>query len=179
MTALPGLYFSDHKGDSGRHRHREPHLVRDRHASTQAYDAERRQRGENNTGNDPDFALRRRSRTPPRYRRQPTRALRARGCASWISLSRRRGSFCIARRSSRRSASGVWGGNRLQSGSAVMMRPKISVVLSPSKARWPVNISKRTHPNAKISVRRSTALPFACSGDIYPAVPITVLVLRL
>ena len=42
---------------------------------------------------------------------------------------------------------------------------------SPSKARFPESISKSTHPNAKISVRRSTARPFACSGDIYAAVP--------
>ena len=40
-----------------------------------------------------------------------------------------------------------------------------------SKTRFPVNISKSTHPNAQMSVLLSTALPRACSGLIYAAVP--------
>ena len=42
---------------------------------------------------------------------------------------------------------------------------------SPSKARRPVSISYSTQPNAQMSLRLSASRPFACSGDIYAAVP--------
>ncbi len=42
---------------------------------------------------------------------------------------------------------------------------------SPLKARCPVSISKSTTPNDQISARLSTALPRACSGAMYAAVP--------
>jgi hypothetical protein len=53
-----------------------------------------------------------------------------------------------------------------QSGSVFTIAPRISVVSSPSNAREPASISSSTQPNAQMSVRRSTALPFACSGDM-------------
>jgi hypothetical protein len=45
-----------------------------------------------------------------------------------------------------------------------MMAASVSVTSSPAKARRPVNISNRTHPNAQMSARRSTAFALACSG---------------
>ena len=42
---------------------------------------------------------------------------------------------------------------------------------SPANARLAVSISYSTHPNAQMSARLSTALPRACSGDMYAAVP--------
>ena len=47
-------------------------------------------------------------------------------------------------------------GNRVQSGSRCITRDRISARSSPSKAGFPVSISYSTHPNAKMSVRRST-----------------------
>ena len=41
-----------------------------------------------------------------------------------------------------------------------------SFLSAPAKARVPVSISKSTQPNAQMSVRLSTALPSACSGDM-------------
>ena len=41
----------------------------------------------------------------------------------------------------------------------------------PSNARLPVGVSKSTQPNTQTSLRLSAGLPFACSGDIYAAVP--------
>src|SRR5262249_3139855 len=61
-----------------------------------------------------------------------------------------------------------------QAGSRARTDARTSVVSSPSKARFPVNISKSTHPNAHTSLRLSAGRPFACSGDIYAAVPRSV-----
>ena len=47
----------------------------------------------------------------------------------------------------------------------------MSETSSPSNARRPVSISYSTTPNAQTSARRSTALPRACSGAMYAAVP--------
>ena len=41
-----------------------------------------------------------------------------------------------------------------------------SVIVSPSNACRAVSISKSTQPNAQMSVRESTSLPRACSGDM-------------
>ena len=41
----------------------------------------------------------------------------------------------------------------------------------PEKAGFPAIISYSTHPNAKISLRASAALPCNCSGDMYCRVP--------
>ena len=45
------------------------------------------------------------------------------------------------------------------------------VTSSPRNAGRPLSISYSTQPNAQMSVRRSTALPLACSGLMYAAVP--------
>jgi hypothetical protein len=50
----------------------------------------------------------------------------------------------------------------------------ISVTSSPPNARRPTNISNSTQPNDHTSVRSSTGLPLACSGDMYAAVPRTM-----
>src|SRR5437764_13783508 len=49
----------------------------------------------------------------------------------------------------------------------------IDIAFCPRKARLPVTISYSNVPNEKISERGSTRLPWACSGDIYAAVPNT------
>ena len=51
------------------------------------------------------------------------------------------------------------------------MAARISEASSPVKARWPLRASKRQAPKANTSVRLSMAWPFACSGDMYAAVP--------
>ena len=43
--------------------------------------------------------------------------------------------------------------------------------MSPPKSARPVSISYTTQPKAHTSLRLSTALPLACSGDMYAAVP--------
>jgi len=45
-----------------------------------------------------------------------------------------------------------------------MIAAIISVIESPPKGRRPLSISKSTTPNAQMSARLSTPLPFACSG---------------
>ena len=42
---------------------------------------------------------------------------------------------------------------------------------SPRNNRRPASISYSTTPNAQMSARLSTGLPFACSGAMYAAVP--------
>jgi hypothetical protein len=49
--------------------------------------------------------------------------------------------------------------------------PITSVAVSPVNSRCPVSISYRMQPNDQTSARRSTGLPRACSGLMYPAVP--------
>ena len=86
--------------------------------------------------------------------------------ASPISRSRCRESLVRLRRSRSRTNGGTDDGNALQSGSRSRIAAMVSVVVSPPKARRPVSISKSTQPNAQMSVRLSTALPRACSGDM-------------
>ena len=66
---------------------------------------------------------------------------------------------------------GVAAGSSEKSGSRSRIAAITSDDVSPSKARRPVSISYSTQPNAQMSVRLSTALPRACSGDMYGAVP--------
>ena len=66
---------------------------------------------------------------------------------------------------------GVGVGSFVQSGSRSRITAIVSDVVSPPNARRPVSISYSTHPKAQMSVRLSTALPRACSGDMYGAVP--------
>jgi hypothetical protein len=46
--------------------------------------------------------------------------------------------------------------SRVEVGSRERMAAIVSLAVSPEKLRRPVNISKRTHPNAHMSARRST-----------------------
>src|ERR1041385_6288929 len=80
-------------------------------------------------------------------------------------------SFRKQRRNSDATAGGGSGGNALQSGSPFKTLASISVTVSPSNAFFPVSSSYRTQPNAQMSLRLSTGLPRACSGDMYAAVP--------
>src|SRR5262245_16783935 len=66
---------------------------------------------------------------------------------------------------------GVVVGRSAQSGSLVITYAMVSDTVSPENVCRPESISKRTTPNDQISARRSAALPLACSGDMYPAVP--------
>ncbi len=66
---------------------------------------------------------------------------------------------------------GTSAGSLSTSGFVWTMAPRTSVTVSPSKALRPPSISNSTHPKAQMSARRSTGLPRACSGLMYPAVP--------
>src|SRR5215510_14539895 len=66
---------------------------------------------------------------------------------------------------------GTEGGSARQYGSPRSTAASVSDTSLPSNARLPVSISNSTHPNAQMSLRLSAGRPFACSGDIYAAVP--------
>ena len=91
--------------------------------------------------------------------------------ASAMSCSRCFGSFCRQRPRSRRTRGGTPAGRAAKSGAVFRTAASRSETVSPSKSRRPVSISKRTTPKAQMSARLSTALPRACSGDMYAAVP--------
>ena len=91
--------------------------------------------------------------------------------ASAMSARRRLRSRSSTRRRSRRTGSGVSGGSAFQSGALLSTATSTSATSSPSNARRPVSISYSTQPNAQMSLRLSTALPRACSGLMYAAVP--------
>ena len=93
--------------------------------------------------------------------------------ASPMSRSRFFRSRSRQRRRRRRTLGGVSEGKAVQSGSCRSTEASTSDTVSPSKQRLPVSISYSTAPNAQMSVRLSTGLPRACSGDMYAAVPIT------
>src|SRR4029078_1119317 len=80
-------------------------------------------------------------------------------------------SFARQRLSTVRTAIGTPGGSALQSGSSREIETMVSVMSSPPNAHFPVSISHKTHPKAHTSQRLSAGRPFACSGDIYAAVP--------
>ena len=69
------------------------------------------------------------------------------------------------------SAAGVSFGSLDQSGSFVRMSEIVSETVSPRNAIVPVRHSNRRQPKDQMSVRRSTGLPRACSGERYGAVP--------
>src|SRR4029453_11691320 len=103
---------------------------------------------------DPDTAASSSIRTSPAWRR------------------RRATSLLRQRRTSRLTDSGVSRGSAAHSGSRVSTPAMASDTLSVAPiARRPVSISKITQPNAQMSVRSSSALPRACSGLMYAAVP--------
>ena len=58
-------------------------------------------------------------------------------------------------------------------GSSLRIALMVSAGVAPWKARLPDSISYTMAPRAKMSERASTACPRTCSGDMYPAVPIT------
>src|SRR5678816_3007157 len=80
-------------------------------------------------------------------------------------------SFSMHKRIRRRMDVGVSAGTQVQSGSRCRTRERISAVFSPANACCPVIISYSTEPKEKMSLRRSTLRPLACSGDMYAAVP--------
>jgi hypothetical protein len=86
--------------------------------------------------------------------------------ASPTSRRRVRGSRSRQRSSKSLTEGGVPAGSRLQSGSVLSTAASVSLTVSPTKRRVPVSISKNRTPKAHTSVRRSTGLPRACSGDM-------------
>ena len=66
---------------------------------------------------------------------------------------------------------GVFAGSAVQSGTSFSTAASTCDVVSPPNTCRPVSISRSTTPNAQRSLRLSTALPAACSGDMYAAVP--------
>ena len=67
--------------------------------------------------------------------------------------------------------SDVSAGSSDQSGSFLTTASSTSGVVDPTNALLPASISYSTAPKEKISLRRSTGRPTACSGDMYAAVP--------
>src|SRR5262249_9210996 len=56
-------------------------------------------------------------------------------------------------------------------GSAARMAAIVLAVVLPLKAGFPVIISYKSEPSAKISERTSASFPSTCSGDMYWKVP--------
>src|SRR5207245_1898452 len=79
--------------------------------------------------------------------------------------------FARLRSRTARSRGLSFAGSRLKSGSLFRTDARISDVVSPEKVGSPVSISYKMQPNENTSLRASTAKPFACSGDMYAAVP--------
>ena len=75
------------------------------------------------------------------------------------------------RRRRSRIAGGVSRGSLSKSIGPRSTSASVCEIVSPSNRRWPVSISHSTTPNDQISARLSTALPAACSGLMYAAVP--------
>jgi hypothetical protein len=98
---------------------------------------------------------------------------------SWTLTSdmcwkRRSGSFRRHSRISRSSASGIPGISSLGAfGWSLTPAASVSDTVFPANARRPVTISYSTAPKLNTSLRASTVPPVACSGDMYPAVPVT------
>ena len=90
----------------------------------------------------------------------PSRAI----LASPMSRSRFLESRSRQRFSSLTMLGGVAGGSSFHSIGARRTDASVSETVSPSNARFPVNISKRHAPNDQMSARRSTFVPRACSG---------------
>ena len=108
------------------------------------------------------------SRSFPRAPRGRTRGRRA----DW---KRSAGFFSRQCRTSRSSSDGIFAPETSGSGgSSFRIAFIVSIAESPLNARRPVSISKRTHPNAKMSDRASAGCPLTCSGAMYPTVPRSV-----
>ena len=91
--------------------------------------------------------------------------------ASAISRRRRSRSLSRQRRSVRSTSAGSSGGRASQSGSSFNTAAMDSAGVAPGKARWAHKSSKSTHPNAQMSVLRSSVSPRTCSGLMYGTVP--------
>ena len=88
-----------------------------------------------------------------------------------MSGSRSFSGFRRHRRSVCRTWAGTTAGSASKSGSRWSTFESVIDTSSSSNARRPTSISKRTQPNAQMSLRLSTVLPRACSGLMYAAVP--------
>ena len=90
-------------------------------------------------------------------------------CAVWKRFS---GSFERHVAMARSSAGGVMGAiDETDGGFSLRIAPMRLAWLFPSKAFFPVAISKRTAPRAKMSLRASASPPSSCSGAMYWNVP--------
>jgi hypothetical protein len=54
-----------------------------------------------------------------------------------------------------------------------MMSCSVARSLSARNSRWVVTISHSTMPSEKMSLRRSSGAPLACSGDMYEILPLS------
>ncbi len=88
-----------------------------------------------------------------------------------IACSRSRRDFARQRRRSRDSRGSSVAGIAVHSGSRARTDAMMSVTDSPGNACRPVRSSYNTQPNENTSLRWSVGRPFACSGDMYAAVP--------
>ena len=91
---------------------------------------------------------------PPRCRAWRRQRMPGAACGPWSDSGA--AVCCIA--------AGVSAGRSFQRGSSFTTAARMSVTVSPAKARAPVSISNSTQPNAQRSVRASTVWPRACSG---------------
>ena len=65
----------------------------------------------------------------------------------------------------------MFGGSAARSISSFRTDANTCDIVSPSNSFRPVTISHNTTPNDQLSARPSAAIPAACSGAIYAAVP--------
>ena len=86
--------------------------------------------------------------------------------ASPIPCNRCLRSLTSMRPSNRRTCPGVVAGSARQSGSSFTTAANVSPTVAALNARLAVSISNSTMPNENTSLRRSTGLPTACSGDM-------------
>ncbi len=84
--------------------------------------------------------------------------------ASPIECSRFETSRVKQRRNTRRTPLGVASGTASNGGSSLSTDAITIDTFSPSNARFPTSASSRHTPNDQMSLRASTALPWACSG---------------
>ena len=111
----------------------------------------------------------------PRRRDSPTNASSASARAPAV-CHRSSGSRASARITVRRELGRVsLDGHGCRIGAGVVARAaRVARSLSPLNRRRPVVSSHSVTPSANTSVRRSTALPWACSGDMYASLPFTM-----
>ena len=100
----------------------------------------------------------------PRSEHRPTGPHRSRSARGRCAAAASADPSAEQRRSSVRMCGGVSGGQRAPVHVVLEHRGQRDRDVSPSNARRPVSISKRTTPNAQMSARLSTARPRACSG---------------